>query len=579
MMEGQGRYIVRGEIASGSTATVFLAEDAVLRRKVALKKLHPHLLGHAEAVARFGKEAVAVASLSHENVIRVYDFGNEAGNHFLAMEYVDGASLEDLLKGGGPLPVLVSLAVFRQVLSGLAAAHEAGIVHRDIKPSNLLVDRRGIVRIADFGIAFLAEEKNITRTGSFMGTPVYSSPEQAQGLPASARSDIFSTGILFYRCLTGRLPFDGASSHAILTAIIERNPPRAIQYNRRILPGLGELVERMLAKDPGQRPDADRCLTELGEVSARHELASEPDRIRRYMEEGAVYAEVEGRELRDHFLRAALRKEEAGKTREAVKSAALAGLHAGLEAGDREAARRIAGKDRSQRRRKAALSLLALAPLIVGLSMLRGFGEKDNPDRAAVPAARPAGEDPAPAEIREWAADGAPATDQDQAGERVTLTTAVIAAGEPDPISVQVAGAVPAEIRQSPDRPRPNPPPAKSLPKKQPDSPAGAAPAGAAAAGGDEAPATRNQSAGKGIRPAASGYLVVKTNPPFARVSMEGRALGTTPFKAPIELPEGAHELLLEREGCAPLRSVVRIRAGETSLLRLVLERAGPGLD
>ncbi|HLP42881.1 MAG TPA: serine/threonine-protein kinase, partial [Fibrobacteria bacterium] len=269
-MQEQGRYSVTEEIASGSTATVFLAEDRILRRKVALKKLHPHLLNHPETVTRFQKEAVAVASLSHENIIRLYDFGNEARNLFLAMEYVDGPSLEGLLADHVPLPGRVCLTLMSQVLRGLAAAHEAGIIHRDIKPSNLLVDSRGKVRLADFGIAFLAEEAHITKTGSYLGTPVYSAPEQAKGLPATAKSDIFSAGILFFRCLTGRLPFVGDSPQAVLTAILERAPARAVLINRRVLPGLSELVDRMLAKDPLKRPSAAGCLAELEAVAARH---------------------------------------------------------------------------------------------------------------------------------------------------------------------------------------------------------------------------------------------------------------------------------------------------------------------
>ena len=554
MNRKQGRYIVRGEIASGSTATVFLAEDAVLRRKVALKKLHPHLLGHDETVARFGKEAVAVASLSHENIIRVYDFGNEGGNLFLAMEFVDGWSLERLLEAGRPLPALVSLSVFRQVLRGLEAAHAAGIVHRDIKPSNLLLDRKGMLRIADFGIAFLAEEKSITRTGSYMGTPVYSSPEQAQGLPASARSDIFSTGILFYRCLTGRLPFDGANSHAILASIIERMPPKPIQHNRRILPGLGELVERMLSKDPERRPDAARCLAELDGIAAKHGLSMEPERVSRYMEDTTAYADAEGRELRDHFLEAALEEEGAGNARAAVKLAALAELHSDLDAGALEAASRIAGKGKALQRRKLALAFLVLAALAAGMSAVREYAGRSSHEKAP-DTASPTEEGPVPALARRVVPAGTAST-------TLTLPTAVAAAPR---VPAQIAEASPSPVVR-----RPKPPPASPRPKR----PGPAVPP--APREGEFATGFRPPPIEEAAPPAASGYLMVKTNPPFARVSLGGRALGTTPFKAPIELPEGAHELLLEREGCAPLRSTVRIRPGETASLRLLLERAQP---
>ncbi|MEO7425613.1 MAG: serine/threonine-protein kinase, partial [Fibrobacteria bacterium] len=182
-MQTPGRYTILEEIASGGTATVYLAEDTVLRRKVALKKLHPHLHSHPLTVRRFEKEAVAVASLSHGNIIKVYDYGSEEKTLFLAMEYVDGVSLDGLLQSiPNGMPSLTALSVFHQLLEGLNAAHANGIYHRDIKPSNILVDRKGCVRIADFGIAFLSKETSITKTGSYLGTPGYSAPEQAQGL-------------------------------------------------------------------------------------------------------------------------------------------------------------------------------------------------------------------------------------------------------------------------------------------------------------------------------------------------------------------------------------------------------------
>lgn len=250
-MSGTDRYTILEEIASGSTATVYLAHDTVLRRKVALKKLHPHLHNHAEMVKRFAKEAVAIAALSHVNIIKVFEYGKEERNLYLAMEFIDGMNLEAMLeKGGGSLPCLAALSMFRQLLEGLGAAHARGIYHRDIKPSNVLVDREGCVRIADFGIAFLSEETSFTRTGSYLGTPGYSAPEQADGLAVTGKTDIFAMGILFYRCLSGRLPFQGETPHAALRAVMEKTPARLSAITPRVLPGCQELIESMLAKKP-----------------------------------------------------------------------------------------------------------------------------------------------------------------------------------------------------------------------------------------------------------------------------------------------------------------------------------------
>lgn len=528
-----------GEIASGSTATVFLAEDRILRRKVALKKLHPHLLNHPETVTRFQKEAVAVASLSHENIIRLYDFGNEARNLFLAMEYVDGPSLEGLLADHAPLPGRVCLTLMSQVLRGLAAAHEAGIIHRDIKPSNLLVDSRGKVRLADFGIAFLAEEAHITKTGSYLGTPVYSAPEQAKGLPATAKSDIFSAGILFFRCLTGRLPFVGDSPQAVLTAILERAPARPMLINRRVLPGLSELVDRMLAKDPLKRPSAAGCLAELEAVAARHGFPIDPDRLRRFAADPASYAAEEMREVAAHFLDQARAAEAGGQARAAAKLAALAELYCDPVVEPPTEIGRIHAHWAARARRRvlalAALALLGTAAAWFGLAgSIAPGGQTASTPAAAGPAI--------PAKAVATPAPPSPLL----VSNRTTKVTHVEAALA-DAAKAPIPAATPARPR------RVSQPPMLPI----------AAPIAERAA---EAPAE--------IPAPPSGRLLVKSNPPFARVHLAERELGTTPFKAPVEVPAGTHEILLERAGCLPLRAQVKVESGALAEVRLILDKA-----
>lgn len=324
-MQAQGRYTILKEIASGSTATVFLAEDSVLRRKVALKKLHPHLVNLPEMMMRFEKEAVAVASLSHENVIKIYDFGRGDNGAFLAMEFVDGLSLECLLQDTpGGLPGIVALTVFHQLVLGLVEAHDRGICHRDIKPSNVLVDRKGRILIADFGLASLSEEASITKTGSYLGTPSYCAPEQAMGKSVTTKSDIFSTGALFYRVLTGRLPFEAETPHAAIVAILEKTPPKAGLVNPRILPGLSDLVHKMLAKLPDARPNAVSCALELERIASESGFPLEPARISRFLEDSNGCRDAEHREISQSLgLRGRL-AEKAGRSREAMKLFALA---------------------------------------------------------------------------------------------------------------------------------------------------------------------------------------------------------------------------------------------------------------
>lgn len=554
-MREEGRYTICAEIASGSTATVFLAEDRILRRKVALKKLHPHLINHVETVKRFEKEAVAVAKISHENIIRVYDYGNQGRNLYLAMEYVDGCTLEAILAGAsGPLPMRVCQSLFLQLLRGLAAAHGLGIVHRDIKPSNLLVDRGGRVRVADFGIAFLVEEKNITKTGAFMGTPVYCSPEQALCRPTSAKSDVFSAGILLYRSLTGKLPFDGESPHAILEAILSRNPLSPSLVNPRVLPGFSDLALRMMSKDPEGRPTAAECLAELESMADRLRLPIESEQFGLYLAGKDEYADEERRVLSLHFLELARIADAAGKKREAVKLATLAEIHGALPAeADGDLRRLLAGGGPSRSRRPAAVAALGLALAGMVILAARNWPEVSVAIETSEPAiSLPAASRPSPGPAGQ-------ATSGDSARPALEVPPAALAV---PPAAAGEAAQPGLSPRASSGRRPAAGSPAASRPQAVPAQEVAAA-----------MPARSGSSVEIKIVP-TPGFLVVKTNPPFARVSLGDRELGTTPFKTPVELPVGSHALRVEREGCLPADTEILIEAGRTTILRLALPRA-----
>lgn len=540
-MQVKGRYTIIGEIASGGTATVFLAEDSVLRRKVALKKLHPHLHNRPEMVKRFEKEAVAVASLSHENVIKVFDFGRENRGLFLAMEYVDGISLDRLLQDlPGGLPNLAALSIFNQLLEGLAAAHARGIYHRDIKPSNVLLDRKGCVRIADFGIAFLAEETSITKTGSYLGTPGYSSPEQAMGRAVTAKTDIFATGILFYRALTGVAPFEGETPHAVLMAIMDRNPPKACLVNGRIVPGLSELVQEMLSKDPALRPDAGECARRVGSVASGLGFALEAARVGRLMAAPERWREKECGEIAAHMAQAARLARGSGRQREAVKLYSLAEVFSEPDSAVRlEAARFLSDRMAMVRRRKAALlSAAVLSALGAGTFALRGIGFPDPgpaPAAASGPASPPASSEPA----------AEPAAPVPQ---------------PPTPSSVPVPAA---------------PAPAASL---SPSAPSAVASRSASRFGPASRRASSRDSAvpkasSAPAAPAAQSHLWIKTNPPFAKIYVDGKEMGSTPLNAPLAVPAGQHRLELERAGCRTTRTEFTVADGETASLRFTLDR------
>jgi len=245
-----GRYRLLGRLGSGGMADVWCAEDSMLNRRVALKFLHPQFAQDAQFVERFRREASSAAGLQHPNVVGVFDRGTVDGTHYIAMEYVEGASLKDLIERG--LSVGEAVEIVRQVLSGVRYAHGRGIVHRDLKPQNVLVDAEGRARVTDFGIA-RAGVSEITQTGSVLGTAQYLSPEQAQGLPVTAASDIYSVGVMLYETLTGRVPFDADSPVSVALKQVSERPRPPGELNPAVSHALDGVVLRALAKDPVNR--------------------------------------------------------------------------------------------------------------------------------------------------------------------------------------------------------------------------------------------------------------------------------------------------------------------------------------
>jgi serine/threonine-protein kinase len=256
------RYRLERKIGTGGMADVWLAEDTELDRNVAIKILHDRFAQDGEFVQRFQREAQSAAGLQHPNVVGVFDRGSFRDSYFIAMEYVDGPSLKDLVKGG--MGTKDAIDFTRQILNAARFAHRKGIIHRDLKPQNVLIDDEGRARVADFGIARGGENSDITATGSVMGTAQYLSPEQAQGKPTTPRSDIYSIGVILYEALTGRVPFEGDSAVAVALKQVSEAPRRPSAINPDIPPALDAVVMRALAKDPDARfKDADAFLKAL----------------------------------------------------------------------------------------------------------------------------------------------------------------------------------------------------------------------------------------------------------------------------------------------------------------------------
>src|ERR687893_599413 len=259
------RYELRGQVGSGGMADVFVAHDEVLDRDVALKLLKDQYAENEEFVERFKREARNAASLSHPNIVSIFDRGeSEDGTYYIAMEYLPGGTLKDRILKRGALAPRTSAAVALQIAEALRAAHGAGVVHRDIKPHNVLVTDTGDIKVGDFGIARAATSSTMTRTGSILGTAHYISPEQAMGEPVGQGSDLYSLGVVLYEMLTGTLPYDAETSIGIAMKHVNGHlvPPR--ELNPEVPEGINAVTTKLLAKSPDERyADADELIEDL----------------------------------------------------------------------------------------------------------------------------------------------------------------------------------------------------------------------------------------------------------------------------------------------------------------------------
>lgn len=259
-----GRYQIVGELGRGSMGVVFQGFDPVIGRTIALKTMLTEGLSAAEFQeykARFQREAQAAGVLSHPNIVTVYDFGEENGILYLAMECLKGESLERVIEAREILPIETIIPMYEQVCSALDHAHQHKIVHRDVKPANFMILESGLVKVTDFGIAKMMAA-SMTQAGQILGTPNYMSPEQVKGRPVDGRSDIFSLGVILYELITGEKPFGGQNITTVIYKIINENPIAPRELDSAIHPGLSYITSKALAKDPADRYQTCRQLAE-----------------------------------------------------------------------------------------------------------------------------------------------------------------------------------------------------------------------------------------------------------------------------------------------------------------------------
>lgn len=259
-----GRYRVIDLLGTGGMADVYLAEDQNLGRKVAVKLLHERFARDQEFVQRFHREASAAAGLQHKNVVNVFDRGQFDGTYYIAMEFLAGRTLKELIRAEAPMAPQRAVAICAQILAAARVAHRSGIVHRDLKPQNIIVDEEGTVKVTDFGIAGVGKS-DVTESGAVMGTAQYISPEQAHGKEVGPASDLYSIGVVLYEMLTGKVPFEGDTAVALALQHVSAPPPRPSAAVPGLSPAFDAVIAKAMAKQPAERfASADEFTAALG---------------------------------------------------------------------------------------------------------------------------------------------------------------------------------------------------------------------------------------------------------------------------------------------------------------------------
>ncbi len=261
-MEIKGYTIVR-EISRGPVTTVYLARQEALEREVFLKVLNVHLKDEPDLLERFRREAKICARLRHPNVVSVFDFGAAGESFYISMEYLEGKSLSEIIREHQPLPFDVILFITQEVARGLVYAHNFGVVHRDIKPANIMIEKNGVVKIADFGLATKTDLPTVTIQHSAVGTPAYMSPEQASGKELDKRTDLFSLGATIYEMCSGRSPFLGETLAESVNKVFTYEPPSLHKIRADIPLWFSQMAEHLLEKDPGKRLSAAERIIQL----------------------------------------------------------------------------------------------------------------------------------------------------------------------------------------------------------------------------------------------------------------------------------------------------------------------------
>jgi len=354
------RYEIITSIGEGGMANVYLAEDSLLQRQVAIKVLRGDLADNEKFIRRFQREAKSVSDLSHPNIVEVYDVGEEYGKHYIVMEYIDGKTLKQLIQKRGSLTVAEVVDIMTQLTSGLSVAHDAYIIHRDIKPQNIMILDNGMIKITDFGIATSMNATQLTQTNSVMGSVHYLPPEQAAGMTATIKSDIYSLGILMYELLSGSVPFKGDNAVEIALKQMKERIPSIRKQNPLIPQSIENIIIKATAKNPKNRYESVKDMNE----DLIHALDKDYENVERHIYQ---YPESETEEL-------PIKKEV--KEKKEIKP---------LPSNDSKEENSVSKKEKKQNKKKIIISII-LGLLLLGMIItLLFFNSKNNVKEIKVP--------------------------------------------------------------------------------------------------------------------------------------------------------------------------------------------------
>ena len=308
------RYQIIKTLGEGGMANVYLAHETILDRNVAVKVLRGDLANDEKFVRRFQREALSASSLSHPNIVEMYDVGEDDGQYYIVMEYVDGMTLKQVLKKRGHLSVTEVVDIMLQVTDGMAHAHDAYIIHRDIKPQNIMILSNGMIKITDFGVATALNSTQLTQTNSVMGTVHYLPPEQANGKGSTIRSDIYSMGIMMYELLTGLVPYKGDNAVEIALKHLKEPLPSVRKFNSSIPQSIENVIIKATAKNPKNRYIDARAMHEDLKTALDESRQSEKRYVYPYPENDLEETKVLDKELEN------LKKEEPTKKKKTKAS-------------------------------------------------------------------------------------------------------------------------------------------------------------------------------------------------------------------------------------------------------------------